>query len=175
VVALGRRNVAIAVSLLLVLLFSSACAGAIGPAGPVGSSGAAGGTGSPGAIGPVGQGVAGLVVLPAAQPQSHPKAKNEARAFVTLSGWGFQPGEHWMAFMELNEGAMELNTEGPTMLTNGHADERGVVYAEPWKRSKPRGLVPYSLKPGNYLVTMEGTEGTTAHATLTVLDPLPTE
>jgi hypothetical protein len=116
----------------------------------------------------------GLAVFPAALPQSDPKAKNEARAFVTLSGWGFQPGEAWVAFMELNEGSMELNEEGPTILTNGNADDRGVVYAEPWKKSKPRGLVPASLKPGNYLVTMEGTGGTTAHATLTILDPLPT-
>ena len=160
-VALRRSLLAMGACLLMVALFAAACAGPAGTTGGKGESGAPGAAGAPGPkgdTGPAGPAV-GVVVTPPEVIQGR---------VASLIGWGFKPGEAWVAYMDLSK-------DGPSaVLSGGEADDQGIIGAAGVaKVGSEVNLVPLAVKPGFYRVTVEGSNGTKAYTTLRVL-PAPT-
>ena len=163
-VALTRNLFVVGACLLFIALFAAACTGKEGPAGSKGAAGAAGAAGAPGAPGPKGDlGPAGPMVGVVINPPEIIQGR-----VATLMGWGFKPGEAWVAYMDLSK-------DGPSaVMSGGEANAQGIIGAVGVATvGSEVNLVPAAVKPGFYIVTVEGSNGTKAYTTLNVL-PAPT-
>lgn len=83
---------------------------------------------------------------------------------MSLSGWGFNACEAWVAYMSLGKGKPEAVLSGGETTSEGVFGATGITVA-----AEARNLIPVNTAPGFYYVTVEGSEGSRAFSTLQVL------
>ena len=87
---------------------------------------------------------------------------------MSLSGWGFNACEAWVAYMSLGKDKPEAVLSGGEATSEGIIGATGITVA-----AEARNLIPVNTAPGFYYIKVEGSEGTRAYSTLEVL-PAPT-